>query len=198
MKLYLPSDKIQVSVIEIAIETNNTLSDRSIKLYYESDESKHTNFILPTPQIIDGNIIPKLNWYYQHRGIAMENAESNFNYLSQVLTKYFSTRVYPTESKPLEHLDFMGKRNLLSNWLIKKDEMFHDIQELMTVRSRKKFTSLFYEYILDRNIFAHGIFVFCIIKNNFYIEHKRPATYETVYAVMTNETLSSFLKAASI
>ena len=192
MKIYTPSDRIQVSVLDIRVNHNDPTNERSIKLYYESDEKRHTNVIMPNDVQMKMMLVPKINWYNQYKGIALEESESNLSYLTQVLSKYFSSNEYPKDEREFDRLDFMKKRDILSNYLIKKDKIFYDIPGLATKSLRSDFTSTFNNYILHRNIFAHGILVYWIVKNTFYIEHKDPATKKTSYAVLTDISFIDF------
>ncbi len=70
--------------------------------------------------------------------------------------------------------------------------MFHEIQELSTKNLRSNYTSMFNKYILYRNIFAHGILVYYVEKNIFYIEHKDPSTKKTAYAILADKSFLDF------
>ena len=197
MKVYTPSDKIQVSVLDIRVNHNDPTNERSIKLYYESDEKRHTNIIMPSEIQMKMMLVPKINWYNQYKGIALEESESNLSYLTQVLKKYFTHNQYPSEERDLEQLDFMKKRDILSNYVIKKDKIFYDIEELSTKSFRSDYTSTFNKYILHRNIFAHGILVYSVVKDTYYIEHKDPSTKKTSYATLTDNSFIDFANKGS-
>ena len=193
MDIYKPSEKIQISVLEIRHNPQDLVNSRSIRLYYESNEKIETNIILPNEVQIKILLVPKINWYNQKKGIALEESESNLHYLTQVLRIYFSKNEYPKDERNLDQLDFMKKRDILSRFLIKKDSIFHDIPELSSKLLRDDYTSIFNQYILHRNIFAHGILVYSIVKNIFYIEHKDPASKKTAYAILKDNCFSDFV-----
>jgi hypothetical protein len=192
MQIYTPNRKIQVSILEIRYNSQNSIKGRNIRLYYESDEKKHTNIVIPTDVQINLVLLPKIDWYNQQKGSALEESESNLNYLTQVLRKYYSKNQYPTDEKHLEQSDFMKKRDILSTYLIKKDTFFHCIEDLSSKSVRSEYTSAFHHYISQRNILAHGILVYSTTKDIFYIEHKDPTTKQTAYAILNENAFSEF------
>ena len=71
-KIYTQSNKIQVSVLDIRVNYNDPYNERSIKLYYESDEKRHTNIIMPNNIQMKMMLVPKINWYNQYKGIDLK------------------------------------------------------------------------------------------------------------------------------
>ena len=95
------------------------------------------------------------------------------------------------ERDEIHTYDFMKLRNTFSDYL-KSYVKIREIEEYNSKKKVKEFTRLFYQFILDRNIYTHGIFRMRKPENDFVLYHKVGDV--NTYSLVTKEMLLSFMK----
>lgn len=125
-------------------------------------EISYIEYISPNPdgsvpftirENVSDNIINKHIAFSELTHRCTRIAESLNRQLISFLRSYYLNN--PSKVASLLNLDFMRLRDRLSD-IIKNDKSLHNLEQLNTKDKRKKFTSVFFGFIEDRNIYTHG------------------------------------------
>ncbi|HAO08422.1 MAG TPA: hypothetical protein DCQ50_15890 [Chryseobacterium sp.] len=170
--------RMEISVPKhINDEQTNELVDILIAPTLVLSEKKETKekFSLPIDsKMFDPNIYKRFNNFTYSLGKMVRLAELNLDTLVGMLRLY--THLTPVEEilkrnadcqklkeyeieKKFNKLTFGNLRNILS-CIIKTDTELHSIPGLTTPAERKNFTSVYKNYIDDRDYYTHGILFF--------------------------------------
>lgn len=134
-----------------------------------------------------------LDKYRHSKGKALEEAEYLHADLKKFLQLFYKHHKYPSNSKPLMALDFMGHRGLLSNDILKKRADIKRLEFFNTKAKCKALTTKFFNFITDRNILAHGLPV-VTKKNELMLQHIDNVSRAPAYAILNKGFFKDYRK----
>jgi hypothetical protein len=124
------------------------------------EKDKDGKFIMPIdPQSYTTDKYDKQEYYQAKMGKCSHFAETLNSSLDNFLGLYFSDRdpaAFGDRYASLQKLDFMNARSLMSE-VLKSDKKFMQVEEINSPEKLKHFTRTFYDFIMDRNKYTHGL-----------------------------------------
>jgi len=160
---------------------------KPMEVLYQSKAINKFQAVVKAPIVTSTNI----EFYHKFQGL-INHCNNNAETLNNQLRDFLLTvKELKQTQEEIMAIDFMGLRNIFSDFLKKYSEI-KKIDELNTTEKIKNVTSTFYRYIQDRNIYIHGVLKLRFPKEKFviqYVENKKIK----VYAELSVEILKSNL-----
>ena len=135
------------------------------------------------------DVIPVLKWFSDKKGLMVTNSE----YIASLLKGYLD-RNPDIDSEVLPGLDFMGKRNLLSETIIKKNKSIREIKSFSTPALRKCFTRSFHRFIIARNAITHGTPHVLLPQKALVLSYLDSRTKQPIRSVLGTKQIEEFHK----
>lgn len=143
------------------------------------------------PESVTYELVKQFEEIQNHLGRCVRTAELLNHELRQINHKLFALTEH--ERMDINTLDFMQLRDKLFDFL-KKNNLLKDIEKYNSNQKIKPISKLFNQFILDRNIYTHGVLRMRFKEKDFVVEHKTSAK-KSDYSIVDVEMLLSFNEA---
>lgn len=196
MKLLRPNVKVQADIIfSISFPYQFTMDSLKIRkvvhrFYIVEKVQKGQEGIIYIP---DGPTVNQLTGFGRFQHLVHHCANSAESILNELRDFLMSVTELAINKETLMEMSFIDLRRLLSD-LLKKSGLFNSVDGFKTKAEICEFTSLFYDFIIDRNIYTHGVLMIRLPDNSYVIKYIHDHKY--MHADITHEILQSYCDAA--